>query len=57
MSKSIRLLSALTLRNLARNSNQAKEIIKKHESVLTEIAFDLLESSAVLANCLWHLTN
>lgn len=57
VSKTIRLLSALTLRNLARNSDKAKSIIKSHESVLTDIAFDLLESSNVLASCLWHLSN
>lgn len=57
LTKSIRLLSALTLRNLARNSEKGKISVKPYESRLTSIAFDLMESSNTIANCLWHLSN
>ncbi|CAF0976366.1 unnamed protein product [Brachionus calyciflorus] len=57
ITKSIRLLSALTLRNMARNSEKAKKIIQNYESQLACIAFDLLESSNAISSCLWHLSH
>lgn len=57
ITKSIRLLAALVLRNLAKNSEKAKNSIKPYESVLTNVAFDLVESSNAIANCLWHLSH
>jgi hypothetical protein len=57
ITKSIRLLSALTLRNLAKNSEKAKASIKQYETLLASVAFDLLESSNAIANCLWHLSH
>lgn len=57
LTRSIRLLSALTLRNLSKNSEKAKACIRPYENTLADIAFDLMESSNAIANCLWNLSN
>ncbi len=57
LTKSIRLLAALTLRNLSRNSDKAKACIQPYAATLANIAFDLMESSSTIANCLWYLSH
>ena len=57
LTKSIRLLAALNLRNLAKHSEKAKTLIKPYESFLANIAFDMLEASNAIAACLWYLNN
>jgi hypothetical protein len=57
LTKSIRLLAALILRNLARNSDNARKQIKTYESSLTNFAFDMVEASNAIAACLWYLNN
>ena len=55
--KAIHLLAALVLRNLSIHSVTAKKHLKQYESFLCNLAFDLVDSSSVLASCLWHMTH
>jgi len=55
--KAIHLLAALILRNLSIHSVSAKKHLKQYESFLCNLAFDLVDSSSVLASCLWHMTH
>ncbi|KAL8588465.1 hypothetical protein ACOMHN_054044 [Nucella lapillus] len=55
MTKHIRLTSALTLRNIARNSALGRRLIRRKEGALSYAAMSEVESSGALATCLWEL--
>lgn len=57
LSRTIRLLSALILRNLASNSSLVRQQLKQYEDILASNAFNLLEASNAIAQLLWLLNN
>jgi hypothetical protein len=57
LSRTIRLLAALVLRNLASNSSLVKQQLKQYEELLAYNAFNLIEASNAIAQLLWYLDN
>ncbi|VDM95299.1 unnamed protein product [Thelazia callipaeda] len=55
VTKSIRLTSCLILRNLARYSNDARRLLRRHESLLSWLSLSRVESSSALAQLLAEL--
>ncbi|ODM91680.1 SWI/SNF nucleosome remodeling complex component [Orchesella cincta] len=55
LTKSIRLTAALALRNLAKDSFEAKRSLKHHESHFVEVAMRGLECSGAISQLLYYL--
>lgn len=56
LAKSIRLTSALIIRNLATHSSRARRYLRRHEQQLSTVAMSPLESSRTIAQCLLEMS-
>ncbi|XP_051974303.1 AT-rich interactive domain-containing protein 2 [Xyrauchen texanus] len=56
MTKHIRLTAALTLKNIAKHSDCARKLVRRHENHLSVLALSSMEVSTTLAKCLYELT-
>ncbi|XP_031439262.1 AT-rich interactive domain-containing protein 2 isoform X2 [Clupea harengus] len=57
MTKHIRLTAALTLKNVAKYSDDGRRLVKRHECHLSVLALSNMEVSTTLAKCLYELTH
>jgi hypothetical protein len=57
LTNSIQMSTALILRNLARNSLQARSLLSSHSSELAEIISNESEVSAIVAECIYYVTH
>uniref|UniRef100_A0A131YI15 AT-rich interactive domain-containing protein 2 n=2 Tax=Rhipicephalus TaxID=426455 RepID=A0A131YI15_RHIAP len=56
LAKSIRLTSALIIRNLATYSSRARRYLRRYEQQLSTVAMSPLESSRTIAQCLLEMS-
>ncbi|XP_072141126.1 uncharacterized protein Bap170 isoform X2 [Dermacentor andersoni] len=56
LAKSIRLTSALIIRNLATHSSRARRYLRRYEQQLSTVAMSPLESSRTIAQCLLEMS-